>query len=748
MLLSVGAGLYALFQQSHKATEQMKQQAEAAKKAAKEMEALKSRERELAAAGGDLTVKMTALSTEFQSLQTKAEKQQWIEENQTRFNQLGFSIDSVKQAEDVFVKNTGAVISAMVARARAMKMIDQAVDQLGDLDKKFADMDRQFEAGATVSNSGKYVRRFKRGMDLSDDEAKRAGVRTKAERTKGVAGAGAYATTKMDDFTDQEIAKINANRQKEGRAAKKAVQDRYQKEKDAILQNVQTAVKAQLEADKKLYSIAGKPKTATAKSGGAGKTKKEETPEAGSLADLRKQRAALQKIQENGTYKKHKTNADEVEKEIRRLDQMISDEEFIIDFNTDPAKVSLETIERQYNKMYAQARTLGPDDAKKANQNVKTVNQVAANKRYEAGLDIKPAEDALISLQQKADSIFAQMQNKEIFGTDTFKDLEKQYNDALSEVNNKKLELGIDTQAAEGSIDDLQSKIFALLGQRNALTLDVDTESSRRKIEEIDAQISELNSKLSGSASELKINTESAHVSIKAMEDRVSLLKSKLNLDVTLDVEGQKEIVNEILKIEKDIKAHKIKIGLETDPSIAELDKIGKQAQEAMKPKQKSSFEQAVPAPAPAKNDYEGQLRQIQSVMDANDAMYTKLEEIKGKYEEMGATGEESYQKIIDKMGELKSANDELADQAKETDKADKKAKKRQKNWQYAADAVGNFGDALSSIGDAAQSPELNVAGVIAQTMANLALSASQAIAQSSSMGPWGWIAFSILAMA
>jgi hypothetical protein len=32
-----------LFQQSHKATEQMKQQAEAAKKAAKEMEALKSR---------------------------------------------------------------------------------------------------------------------------------------------------------------------------------------------------------------------------------------------------------------------------------------------------------------------------------------------------------------------------------------------------------------------------------------------------------------------------------------------------------------------------------------------------------------------------------------------------------------------------------------------------------------------------------------------------------------------------------
>ena len=134
--------------------------------------------------------------------------------------------------------------------------------------------------------------------------------------------------------------------------------------------------------------------------------------------------------------------------------------------------------------------------------------------------------------------------------------------------------------------------------------------------------------------------------------------------------------------------------------------------------------------------------------MDANDQMLSKLEEIKEKYEEIGKTGEESYAKVLDKMKELKEANDELAKQAKRTDKDDKKAKKRAKNWEYAADAVDSFGETLGSIGDATDSPELNVAGVIAQTLGNLALSASEAIAQSTSMGPWGWIAFSIAAMA
>lgn len=61
---------------------------------------------------------------------------------------------------------------------------------------------------------------------------------------------------------------------------------------------------------------------------------------------------------------------------------------------------------------------------------------------------------------------------------------------------------------------------------------------------------------------------------------------------------------------------------------------------------------------------------------------------------------------------------------------------------EFAAQAVANFGSALASIGSEMDLPALNIAGVIAQAIANIALGYSQATLQSASMGPWAWIAF------
>ena len=183
ILITVGTAFYALFQHSHKANDELKKSQEAAKKAAEAMEKLKKRNQDLAASSSKVKVEMAALGAEFSLLKTKAEKQKWIEENQSRFNSLGIEINGVKMAEDVFVRNTGAVVAAMIARARAMKMIDQAVDDMGDLDKKFADMDREFVEGSNVSKSGKYYRKY-RGEKISDEEAKRAGVRTTGQRQR------------------------------------------------------------------------------------------------------------------------------------------------------------------------------------------------------------------------------------------------------------------------------------------------------------------------------------------------------------------------------------------------------------------------------------------------------------------------------------------------------------------------------------------------------------------------------------
>jgi exonuclease VII small subunit len=108
---------------------------------------------------------------------------------------------------------------------------------------------------------------------------------------------------------------------------------------------------------------------------------------------------------------------------------------------------------------------------------------------------------------------------------------------------------------------------------------------------------------------------------------------------------------------------------LETDPSIKELENLGKRAQEAMQPKKQSSFQKAVGPKPVAKNDYDAQLSELQKVMDELDNQISKLEDVKKAYEELGETSSESYQKVIDKIGELNAAQEENASKAKDINK-------------------------------------------------------------------------------
>lgn len=80
--------------------------------------------------------------------------------------------------------------------------------------------------------------------------------------------------------------------------------------------------------------------------------------------------------------------------------------------------------------------------------------------------------------------------------------------------------------------------------------------------------------------------------------------------------------------------------------------------------------------------------------------------------------------------------------------KATKSAEDHAKKVRTAKESVAQFGGALAGMGDALELPALNIAGTIAQAIANIALSYSEATAQSASMGPWAWIAFAAAGLA
>ena len=98
--------------------------------------------------------------------------------------------------------------------------------------------------------------------------------------------------------------------------------------------------------------------------------------------------------------------------------------------------------------------------------------------------------------------------------------------------------------------------------------------------------------------------------------------------------------------------------------------------------------------------------------------------------------------KINEKLKELK------LDQIKldfDTGKAEKAGDATAKSWSAAASAVQQVGGALKGIED----PAAQVAGTIAQAIANIALGYSQATAKSAKEnGPWGWIAFAATGLA
>ena len=59
------------------------------------------------------------LQLQWKNMTTEAEKTRWIKNNQSEFSKLGVAINSVADAENVFIKNTAAVIESMRLRAIA-----------------------------------------------------------------------------------------------------------------------------------------------------------------------------------------------------------------------------------------------------------------------------------------------------------------------------------------------------------------------------------------------------------------------------------------------------------------------------------------------------------------------------------------------------------------------------------------------------------------------------------------------------
>ena len=64
------------------------------------------------------------------------------------------------------------------------------------------------------------------------------------------------------------------------------------------------------------------------------------------------------------------------------------------------------------------------------------------------------------------------------------------------------------------------------------------------------------------------------------------------------------------------------------------------------------------------------------------------------------------------------------------------------------AGLIDDISYSFTSLGDSLEMPALNVAGIIAQAVANVISGYAQASAQSATLGPWAWVGFSLAGLA
>ena len=233
--------------------------------------------------------------------------------------------------------------------------------------------------------------------------------------------------------------------------------------------------------------------------------------------------------------------------------------------------------------------------------------------------------------------------------------------------------------------------------------------------------------------------------SLGELEHQLSELQSKYkNGLITLTPADYKQ---QIQTLTEAISNKKIELGLTIpeDKVGKQLEALGQKYQSALVPSQPSSFALAVGG-----EETTDPLANIEQQMNANDALLEQLSELASAYAALGEAGATGFAEVGQTIANVNEQQAQLTDQAQQYSKQQKKVQKMSQAYDGLSSTVGSLGNAFSSLGNSFdESPELNIAGVVAQAIASIISSYSMAAnSPAVTSTGWGWIAFAIAGLA
>lgn len=322
-VVAVGVALYKFSKNASQAAAEQKKLA-AESKAAKE--AMKKQQHEADVIGSktsSLVGNFKALQAQWNSLKTVAEKEKWIKDNQSAFDQLNLSVWNVNDAYSVFVKNSDKVIDALKKIAKAEAVQELYKDALKEKITKW-------DARRKTTQTGDFYTTAKAGNTAASSDGKvpkewaQAGIsQGKGASFKWGGGQSGAGTWTLDQSGAD---KLNALRNKNAAKTLKAGEAVYQGPVDFYEKLMYGTEQERAEAEATLNSLGGtgvKPGTTT-------KTTKSEGEkyDTGTLADLRAQDEVLKKKLETKNLSKEEIDTiinqrTELQKQIALIEKKL-----------------------------------------------------------------------------------------------------------------------------------------------------------------------------------------------------------------------------------------------------------------------------------------------------------------------------------------------------------------------------------------------------------------------------------------
>ena len=198
-VMALGTALFVFAKKSNAAAAAEKARKEAAEEAAENVKDARSKE---AKAVGEVTAKYRILQIEYSKLDQN-DKTSWIKDNATAFDNLGLKINSVNDADKVFVTQSANVIAALRARAKAEALEEKYKEEVIKAEEKKAEVVRKTaKEGARFFTADGKVPKALKEAGLTEKELK-------YEWGGGQSGAGTYiltpeATKKLQEYYDKQ----------------------------------------------------------------------------------------------------------------------------------------------------------------------------------------------------------------------------------------------------------------------------------------------------------------------------------------------------------------------------------------------------------------------------------------------------------------------------------------------------------------------------------------------------------------